>query len=66
MTWALHRAGIHFLTHYLDDFLFLVPLQEGDGSSTLCLARSVFATLGVPVADHKTECVITILSIYSY
>ena len=56
MTWALHRAGcIHFLTHYLNDFLFPVPPQYEDGSGTLCLARSVFATLGVQVAKHKTE-----------
>ena len=48
------------------DFLFLVPPQEGDGSSTLCLVRSEFATLGVPVAEHKTEgpsAVITFLGI---
>ena len=66
MTWVLHRAGICYLTHYLDDLLFLMPPQEGDGSSILCLARSLFATLDVPVVEHKTEgpsSVITFLGI---
>jgi len=27
MAWALHKAGIRFVTHYLDDFLISVPLS---------------------------------------
>ena len=63
MTWALHRAGIAYLTH-IEDFIFLVPPQMGNRPRILALARKVFANLGVPVAEHKTEgpsCCITFL-----
>ena len=66
MAWALHKAGIQHLTHYLDDFLFLVAPHTGDGAQILSLAMSVFSKLGVLVAWHRTEgpaCVITFLGI---
>ena len=64
--WALHNAGIQHLTHYLDDFLFLVAPHINDGAQILSLAMRDFSKLGVPVARHKTEgpaCVITFLGV---
>ena len=61
--WVHHKAGIQHLTHYLDDFLFLVATH---GVQILSLALSVFSKLGVPVARYRTEgpaCVITFLGI---
>ena len=42
--WALTQAGIPFLIHYLDDFLFLQSL-----------VLDTFQELGVPVAHEKIE-----------
>lgn len=66
MTWALYRAGITLVSHYLDDFLILVPPVSGDGVELRALALSTFAHLGVPVSAHKTagpDRVITFLGI---
>ena len=66
VAWALHKAGIQHLTHYLDDFLFLVAMHTDDGAQIQSLAKSVFSKLGVPVTWHRTEgptCVITFLGI---
>ena len=55
MAWALHKAGIEHLIHYLDDFLFLVAPNTNDGERIRLLVLEVFAALGIPVAVHKTE-----------
>ena len=55
MTWALHRAGIRFLTHYLDDFLFLVLLQEGDRSSTHAWQGQCLLLWVCQWQENKTE-----------
>ena len=54
MAWALHKAGIEHIIHYLDD-LFLVAPITNDGERIRLLALEVFAALGIPVAVHKTE-----------
>ena len=55
MAWALHSNGIHYLLHYLDDFLFIGCPYSGEATRAQDIATSVFRDLGVPVADHKTE-----------
>jgi len=49
---GVFETGILYLTHYLDNFLFLVA---PNGSNTLALARGVFADLGIQVAENKTD-----------
>ena len=52
--WALTQAGVPFLIHYLDDFLFFQPLAN----PRLDLQRTVLDTLqelGVPIANEKIE-----------
>jgi hypothetical protein len=42
MAWALHRACIEHLIHYLDDFLFLVAPHSEAGNHVLSLALEIF------------------------
>ena len=59
--WALTQAGIPFLIHYLDDFLFFVhPLAQGP----LVLVRilDILESLVVPVAVEKIEGPATIVT----
>ncbi len=55
MTWALYRAEVTFVSHYLDDFLILIPPFLGDGIEQRALLLQVFSCLGVQISDHKTE-----------
>ena len=41
----LHKAGIQHLTHYVDDFLFLVALHTDDGAQILSLSRLSWVSL---------------------
>ena len=43
----------HFMTHYLDDFLFIGSSAAGCEQLLSCF-QSLCATLGVPLADKKT------------
>jgi len=66
MAWALYEADNPYLTPYLDDFLFLMAPHMTSGMNILAIARCVFADLGIPVADHKTDgpaCIVTFLGI---
>jgi hypothetical protein len=51
------------LIHYLDDFLFLVAPHSDTGNHVSSLALDIFTLLGIPVALHKTACVIVFLGI---
>ncbi len=54
LAWALFCEGIHFVIHYLDDFLIFVP----PGLNPIVpkqIVKSVFRYLNAPVADQKTE-----------
>ena len=55
LAWALFRAGVQHLMHYLDDFLFLGAPKSEEGAQALATALEVLARMGVPVATHKTE-----------
>ena len=52
--WALTQAGIPFLIHYLDDFLFFVHLLA-QGPPVLDRILDILKSLGVPVAVEKIE-----------
>ena len=55
LAWVLHRQGVRWQLHYLDDFLFLGPPGCPDCASALQGAIVSCNRLGVPVAAHKTE-----------
>ena len=55
VTWALLQAGITFVMHYLDDYLFFLPPSPGSGTLLLSQVRGIFESLQVPVADNKIE-----------
>ena len=55
LAWALHRSGVRYVLHYLDDFLLLGPPGSPEAERALSRTTQTFATLGVPVAEHKTE-----------
>ena len=55
LAWALHCSGICHQIHYLDDFLFMGAPKSREDTEALSSALSLFESLGVPVASHKTE-----------
>ena len=55
LAWALHCNRITYVLHYLDDFLLLSSSGTSEAERALTLATHTFNTLGVPVANHKTE-----------
>ena len=46
--------GIHYMTHYLDDFLILGQ-TEGECEEGLVLFQKICKKLGIPLAPEKTE-----------
>ena len=50
----LNNYRIPFLVHLLDDFLTVDPPSSPPAHSLSCL-KTAFATLGVPLAEEKTE-----------
>ena len=62
VTWAVHRRGVRFVLHYLDDFLFLGAPGSSEATTAIHLANEVFTNAGIPVATHKTEGPSTILA----
>ena len=55
IAWILYSRGIHFLIHYLDDFLLFVPPGSTEGQQVLSIVLDTLATLGVPIANDKIE-----------
>ena len=55
MEWCVHKAGVKYIYHYLDDFAVLgSPDSEECHRHLLCL-QSVAADLGVPLAPDKQD-----------
>ena len=52
LAWALHCNGIRYVIPYLDDFLLL---GSPEAERALTLVTHTFHTLGIPVANNKTE-----------
>ena len=48
-------ASIRLASHYLDDFLILVPPLTDSSADVRSSALAVFSHLGVPISEHKTE-----------
>lgn len=62
VTWALHRAGVPYLLHYLDDFLLFGSPGTNQATTAAAWTSDLFKRLHVPVADHKTMGPATALS----
>ena len=55
LAWIMHRRGVRWQLHHLDDFLFLGPPKETTCAVALQEVHATCRDLGVPVATHKTE-----------
>jgi hypothetical protein len=55
MMWMLHRRGIAFAIHYLDDFLVLGPAGQPTCQQALTTTISLCEELGFAIAPEKTE-----------
>lgn len=62
IAWVLNCQGVAHQIHYLDDFLFFAAPHSQQGRECLSTASQTLATLGVPVAAHKTEGPTTIIT----
>ena len=61
MEWCVHKAGVKYIYHYLDDFSVLgSPDSEECHRHLLCL-QSVAADLGVPLVPDKQDGPITVI-----
>ena len=59
--WCVHKAGVKYIYHYLDDFAVLgSPDYEECHRHLLCL-QSVTADLGVPLAPDKQDSPTTVI-----
>ena len=55
LNWCLQRAGIHFIQHYLDDFIIVAPPHSEECQQAVQTMDTVCARLGVPMTPHKRE-----------
>ena len=53
--WVLQQQGISHILHYLDDFIIVAPPDFPQCQDQLSTLLRVAATLGIPIASHKTE-----------
>ena len=53
LNWCLNQAGIRYITHYLDDFIFVTPPGSSEGSVCMETLNRVCQCLGVPIAEEK-------------
>ncbi len=62
VAWCIHCQGVHFLMHYLDDFLILGAPGTQEAAVALDTVQYFLTTAGIPVANNKTEGPTTTLS----
>ena len=55
LAWIMCDKGIIWQLHYLNDFLFIGPPGDSACATALQVALDTCQQLGVPVAHHKTE-----------
>ena len=55
LNWCLQRAGIRFVSHYLDDFIVTAPPQSEECQRAVEALNLVCAKLGVPTVPHKWD-----------
>ena len=52
---SIHCRGVHWLLHFLDDFLLFGAPGTLEVASAAAMAMEVLANASIPVAAHKTE-----------
>ena len=55
LLWILAQQGVEEAIHYLDDFLIAGRRDSSECEDRLAIALDTFESLGVPVAQEKTE-----------
>ena len=55
LAWVLHRNGVPYIVHYLDDFLTMAPPESALASSMRPRVETTLDYVGAPIAHHKTE-----------
>ena len=55
LNWCLERAGVRFVSHYLDDFIIVAPPHSQECQVALGILDTVCGRLGVPMAPHKRD-----------
>ncbi len=50
LNWCLEQAGIHFVSHYLDDFIIVTLTHSEECQLALNTLDAVCGKLGVPMA----------------
>ena len=53
--WIIHQQGVDPVFHYLDDFLLMGLPGSGQCAAHLSVVLTVFAQLGIPIAQEKVE-----------
>ena len=53
--WHLKQRGIDHVLHYLDDFIIIAEPESPRCQENLSILMQAANTLGIPIADHKTE-----------
>ena len=52
LEWCIHKAGVTYIYHYLDDFAIL---GSPNSEECYCCLQTVTAKLGVPLAPDKQD-----------
>ena len=55
LEWCVRREGVNLVDHYLDDFIILGPPGSSQCSRHLQILQDVASSLGIPLAEEKTE-----------
>ena len=55
LAWHLHRSGIPFVRHYLDDFIVVGPPRSPVCGQSMAILDRECRALGVPIAEHKRD-----------
>ena len=55
LEWCIHKAGVTYIYHYLDDFAILGSPNSEECYRRLCCLQTVAAELGVPLAPDKQD-----------
>ena len=62
LLWCMYTSGVTSAIHYLDDFLFFGRPDSEDCGRNLAKAVEVCTALGTPVAPHKLEGPLSVLT----